>query len=102
MSAQQVDDVRRKLMSSIHKPVIDHAVERGFDRAEIEDVLQLCGGKQERVARMWKAFNEQPSQQDNEMFELAKFVEFIKEQQSKLVLRGPIPGGRRRRKAKKR
>lgn len=76
--SQQVDVVRRKLMASLHKPVIEHAVDRGFDRTSIEEVMVLCGGDQATVERMWKAFNEQPSQQDEDMFDLAEFVEFIK------------------------
>lgn len=101
--SDQVDVVRRKLMTSIHKPAIEHAVDSGFDRDHIEEIMVLCGGMQETVVRMWTAFNEQPSQQDRDEFDLAEFIEFIKEQQPKPALRGPVPGGhRRRRKAKKR
>lgn len=104
---QQLDAVRRKMVASIHKPVIQHAVESGFDRNLVEEILVLCGGDKETVVRMWAAFKAQTWQQDEEQFDLAEFVEFIKAQQQPQPSKADIEaslallGERRRRRRRK-
>lgn len=92
----RVDAVRRKLVGSVHRAAIDHAVDRyGMDRAHLEEVLVLCGGDAAEVRRMWELWNERVSQHATVTeFDLPGFIAFIRRQQLMAQVR---PDRRKRR-----
>lgn len=85
---QQVAAVRRKLVGSLNKAAIDHAVENyGYSRETLEEILVLCGGSPEEMSRRWNAFNRTPEQVVNDatrtQFELEQFAAYVRDQIAK-------------------
>ena len=102
-SSSQVDAVKRKLVGSLNKQAVDHAVEAyGYDREKVEEVLVLCGGSQHEMSQRWNAFRRTPEQvmkdaASHDNFELDEFIAYVRDQkqQEKASVR---PKRRQRRK----
>jgi phosphoglycolate phosphatase-like HAD superfamily hydrolase len=86
--SDQVSAVRRKLVGSLNKKAIDHAVTAyGYDRDTLEEILVLCGGSAEEMSKRWNAFNRTPEQVMNDatktQFELEQFLAYVRDELAK-------------------
>lgn len=82
--SEQVAAVKRKLVGSLNKAAIDHAVESyGYERETLEEILVLCGTAEE-MSRRWNAFNATPEQRaadadQRTQFELEVFLAYVRD-----------------------
>jgi len=81
--------VKRKLVGSLNKAAVDHAVTSyGYARETVEEILVLCGGKPEEMSRRWNAFNTTPEQVQADAdprseFQLEQFLAYVRDQLAK-------------------